>query len=205
MCVDGFKNNFAVCNNCCIFAPHLIIKRMKKIVIIELIAIIALIVWIIVLYSGEKDVHKHSIQCRTELNDMDLKIFLGDTSEYSLCNILHAYGDSITDRDYAFYSFILAEKYNDPFSAQQFADCILQNDTLSKDTAWVRFIIPYLQFAADTFLSQAPVSSESATFWMAQIYSGYLDILPLDTAKASKYEWKYKDAVKKTMSFNNPQ
>lgn len=176
---------------------------MKKIVIIELIAIIALIVWIIVLYSRGGDVHRHPIQYRTELNDMDLRIFLGDTSEYSLCNILHAYGDSISDRDYAFYSFVLAEKYNNPFSAQQFADCVLQNDKLGKDTAWVRFVIPYLQFAADTFLPQTPVSSESATFWMAQLYSGYLDILPLDTAKASIYERKYKDAVKKTMSVSN--
>ena len=176
---------------------------MKKVIIIESIVIILLVLWVILLSLSKRTISMHLTQEKTELSEIDLKIFQGDTVTYGLCNIQHSRGDLITNRDYALYSYIMAEKHNDPFAAQQFADCVLQNDSLNKDTSWVRVIFPYLQFAADTFLCRSPVSSESAAYWMAQIYSGHFDLLPTDTAKYSIYLRKYKEAIRKTVRANN--
>lgn len=163
---------------------------MRKIVIFESIVIFILLILTGYLYQKSK--LKNSTNCANikELNNTDLYILSGCNEEYYKINNNIYCHDSISIRDYAIYSYIMAEKYNDPFAAQQFADCILMNESLNKNKAWISVVFPYLKYAADTLLQDAPLSSYSAAFEMAKLCSGYADFMPMDSAKYIYYKKK---------------
>jgi hypothetical protein len=170
---------------------------MKVAIVIESSLIVVLLVLVGYLYHRNTNSDRVSDKCLLGLSRADRNIFMGDLNEYAKQNInMCSKNGRVTDRDYAMYSFILAEKYGDPFAAQQFADCILLNDSLNKDSVWISIIFPYLKYAADTLLDDAPLSSYSAASGMAELCSGYANFMPVDSAKYLFYKRRAEQALR---------
>lgn len=160
----------------------------NTIIVIESVIIVILVVVIAIGYN----IYKRS-QCNpqfiTNMSDRDWEILMGNTDEYSKCNILY-HTDSISVRDYTMYSFIFADKYKDPFAAEQLAERIFMDENLNKDTTLIKWVLPYLQYAADTLLVDGAMTTVCAAGLMSDIYNGYCNIVPVDKEKEELYRDK---------------